>query len=315
MAAGRSCHGHRGIEMDAHFQTIVRATGNHDEPALCEMIVQSLSVSVSKSLRPHCAVLFSGGVDSSLIAVLAARQIPDIMLITVGFSDSNDIGWAPVAAQLLGFGNNHHSKIITPRDVQSTIPRVMKVLGTADPMTISLAVPLFIACVEAKSMNIGLLLAGQGADELFGGYHRYQDIAHEGMSALDEAIAADVSGLPRRDILRDTTIAKAANVELAVPFLEPGMVQLGMSIPAMLKVREFEGKPVGKYILRRAAEQVMPGEIAWRDKKAMQYGSGVWAAMGKLARQAGYRKQDKGYIRKYLYSVAEENRITLDVTS
>ncbi|MCK4929015.1 MAG: asparagine synthase, partial [Methanosarcinales archaeon] len=135
------------------------------------------------------------------------------------------------------------------------------------------------------------------------------------MSALHEAIAADVSRLPQRDILRDNTVAGTAGMKLAAPFLETEMIQLGLSIPAELKVREVEGEQVGKYILRKAAETIMPGEIAWRDKKAMQYGSGVWAAMGKIARQAGYRKQDKGYIRKYLYSVAEENRITLDVTS
>ncbi len=301
--------------MDAHFQTIVQAIGNQDESVVCEMIMHSLSEGVSKNLRPHCAVLFSGGVDSSLIAALAARKTPDIMLLTVGFAGSNDIEWAPAAAKLLGLEKYHILKLITLVDVKSTIPRVMETLGTADPMTISLAVPLFIACSEAKSRNIDLLLAGQGADELFGGYHRYKDIVKNGYSALHEAIATDVSKLPQRDILRDNTVASAAEIKLAAPFLESEMIKLGLSIPAELKVREVNGQPVGKYILRRAAENLMPGEIAWRDKKAMQYGSGVWAAMGKLARQSGYRKQDKGYIRKYLYSVAEENRITLDVTS
>jgi asparagine synthase (glutamine-hydrolysing) len=129
--------------------------------------------------------------------------------------------------------------------------------------------------------------------------------------ALHEAIVADVSQLPRRDILRDNTVAEAAGIKLAAPFLDPDVVELALSIPAVLKVREFDGELVGKYILRRAAESVVPAEIAWRDKKAMQYGSGVWAALGRLARQAGFKKQDKGYIRKYLYSVAKENRIKL----
>ncbi|MCK4937431.1 MAG: asparagine synthase C-terminal domain-containing protein [Methanosarcinales archaeon] len=301
--------------MDAHFQTIVKMTGNQDESVISEMIMHSLSKGVNKNLRQHCAVLFSGGVDSSLIAALAARQTPDIMLITVGFTGSNDIEWAPAAAKLLGLEINHILKLITLMDVESTIPRVMEALGTADPMTISLAVPMFIACNEAKSRNIDLLLAGQGADELFGGYHRYKDIAQKGMPALDKAIAADVSRLPQRDILRDNTVAEAAEMELVAPFIESEMIKLGLSIPVELKVREVNGETVGKYILRRAAENIMPGEIAWRGKKAMQYGSGVWPAIGKLARQAGYKKQDKGYIRKYLYSVAEENRITLDVTS
>ena len=286
-----------------------------DETATPEMIITTLSKSVKKNLTPDCAVLFSGGVDSSLITALALRHVPGITLITVGFPGSNDVKWAPDAAQLLGVENSLILKIIDLDDVGSTIPCVMEALETADPMAISLGVPLYIACTEAKSRNIDLLLAGQGADELFGGYHRYKEIAKEGPSALHEAIAADVARLPRRDILRDNTVAEAAGIKLAAPFLDPDVIELALSIPAASKVREFDGELVGKYILRKAAENVVPAEIAWRDKKAMQYGSGVWAALGKLARQAGFKKQDKGYIRKYLYSVAGKNRIKLDVTS
>jgi len=100
-------------------------------------------------------------------------------------------------------------------------------------------------------------------------------------------------------------VAEAAGIKLAAPFLDPDVVELALSIPAALKVREFGGELVGKYILRRAAESVVPAGIAWRDKKAMQYGSGVWAALGRLARKKEKKKQDKGYIRKYLYSVAK----------
>jgi len=286
-----------------------------DEIAAQEMIITTLTNSVKKNLTPDCAVLFSGGVDSSLITALAIRHVPVITLITVGFTGSNDVKWAPDAAQLLGVGKSLILKMIDLYDVESTIPCVMEALETADPMAISLGVPLYIACTEAKSRNINLLLTGQGADELFGGYHRYKEIFKKSTASLHEAIAADVSQLPRRDILRDNTVAEAAGIKLAAPFLDPDVVELALSIPAALKVSEFGGELVGKYILRRAAENVVPAGIAWREKKAFQYGSGVWAALGRLARQAGFKKQDKGYIRKYLYSVAKENRIKLDVTS
>lgn len=294
-----------------HTKSDITKDDTKDETAACEMIITTLSKSVKKNLTPDCGVLFSGGVDSSLITALAARHVPGITLITVGFSGSNDVKWAPDAAQLLGLENNLILKIIDLDDVESTIPRVMEALETADPMAISLGVPLYIGSTKAKSRNINLLMAGQGADELFGGYHRYKEIIKKSTDALHEAIVADVSQLPRRDILRDNTVAEAAGIKLAAPFLDPDVVELALSIPAVLKVREFDGELVGKYILRRAAESVVPAEIAWRDKKAMQYGSGVWAALGRLARQAGFKKQDKGYIRKYLYSVAKENRIKL----
>ena len=293
----------------------IRSNITKDEIAAPEMIITALSNSVKKNLTPDCAILFSGGVDSSLITALAVRHVPGITLITVGFPGSNDVKWAPDAAQLLGVGNSLILKMIDLDDVESTIPCVMEALETADPMAISLGVPLYIACTKAKSRNINLLLTGQGADELFGGYHRYKEIFKKSTASLHEAIVADVSQLPQRDILRDNTVAKAAGIKLAAPFLDPGVIELALSIPAALKVSEFDGELVGKYILRRAAENVVPTGIAWREKKAFQYGSGVWAALGRLARQAGFKKQDKGYIRKYLYSVAKENRIKLDVTS
>lgn len=294
---------------DVKFHPVIE-----DETIASGMLIDALSASVKRYLVPDCGVLFSGGVDSSVVAALTAKNMPDIRLFTVGLEDSNDIKWAATAAELLGLEGNLTRMVIGPGDVELTIPIVLDALGTDDPMTISLAVPMHIACTEAKSRNISLLLAGQGADELFGGYNRYKRIAKGGMDALHDAIASDVANLPGRDIKRDNTVAEAAGMRLETPFLDSEVVELGLSIPEGLKVREVNGEMVGKYILRKAAAAIIPGEIAWRDKKALQYGSGVWTAMGRLARQAGFSKQDKGYIRKYLYSVAEEYSIELDVT-
>lgn len=88
-----------------HTRSDITKDDTKDETAACEMIITTLSKSVKKYLTPDCAVLFSGGVDSSLITALAARHVPGITLITVGFSGSNDVKWAPDAAQLLGMEN------------------------------------------------------------------------------------------------------------------------------------------------------------------------------------------------------------------
>jgi asparagine synthase (glutamine-hydrolysing) len=291
-------------------------TAIQDECAVnAEMLIRTLGSNITKYLRSDCGILFSGGVDSSLLAALSARHLPAIKLFTVGLEGSNDVTWAVNAAQLLGLYEHLNVKIIGIEDIESVLPRVIEVLMTADPMTVSLGVPLYIACNEAKEHHIGRLLAGQGADELFAGYHRYKKLAKISTDILHTAIVSDVSRLPQRDINRDNAVAKAAEIELAAPFLDPEIVEIGLSIAADLKVRDINGELVGKYILRRAAEYVVPGHIAWRDKKAFQYGSGVWAALGKCASRNGFKKQDKGYIRKYLYSVAEENKIVLDVTS
>lgn len=286
-----------------------------DEAAVSDLLMSALQASIAKNLKSGSGVLFSGGVDSALIAYLSVQQMPDTKLFTVGLKGSADITRGSEAAAELGLADNLHIRIISISELETVIPKVMNVLGIADPMSISLGIPLYFACCEARARGITVLLTGQGADELFGGYHRYTEIIKSGTQALHEAIAADVKNLPERDIKRDSAVSEAAGIKLIAPYLDREVVEIGLSIPADLKVKKINGEVKGKYILRRTAAGVIPGTIAWRDKKAMQYGSGVWAALGKLARQSGYKKQDKGYIRKYLYSVAEENRINLDVIS
>ena len=286
-----------------------------NESTASQILINTLNSRIMNYIKPNSGILFSGGVDSSLITALTMKHIPDIKLFTIGIEGSNDILWAKKAAGLMGHNENLHCRIITLNEIDSIIPKIIGIIKTTDPMTISLGIPLYIICTEAKAQNIDLLLTGQGADELFGGYHRYSEIARDGIDALHTAIVADVSAMSGRDIKRDRAISEAVGMELAGVFLDTEVIRIGLSISAELKVKEINTEIVRKYILRRAAVQILPGDIVWRDKKAFQYGSGVWASIGKLARLNGFRKQDKGYIRKYLNSVARENRIRLDETS
>lgn len=286
-----------------------------DESTALQLLINILNSRTEKYLRPNSGILFSGGVDSSLITALTMKHIPDIKLFTIGIEGSNDILWAKKAAGLIGLDKNLCCRIITLNDIDSIIPKIIGIVKTTDPMTVSLGIPLYILCTEAKAQNIDVLLTGQGADELFGGYHRYNEIAKDGIDALHTAIVADVSAMPGRDIKRDKAVSEAAGVELITPFFDTEVIRIGLSISAGLKVKEINTEIVSKYILRKAAVQILPEDIAWRDKKAFQYGSGVWASIEKLARLNGFRKQDKGYIRQYLNSMARENRIRLDETS
>jgi hypothetical protein len=127
---------------------------------------------------------------------------------------------------------------------------------------------------------------GQGADELFGGYRRYLETA-----TLADDLARDIAGLEAQ-ATRDQSVAALFGVYLSMPYLDMRVVRAALAIPAGEKVRD--GKR--KVPLRRVAERHLPAEIAWHEKKAMQYGSGIWKVLQRLARKNGYKTSLQDYI-------------------
>ena len=99
---------------------------------------------------------------------------------------------------------------------------------------------------------------------------------------------------------RDDMVTMANSVELRVPFLDKEVIKTGLAISPELKVLKKDGFYTRKYILRKAAEDLLPPELLWKEKKAMQYGTGVQKILDKLARDAGFSKRDGNHIEKYL---------------
>jgi asparagine synthase (glutamine-hydrolysing) len=130
------------------------------------------------------------------------------------------------------------------------------------------------------------IITGQGADELFGGYARYLASA-----ALEEDLRRDVALLPLQ-AARDQAVAALHSTFLSMPYLDLRVMRAARAIPATEKVRNG----LRKVPLREVAERHIPKEIAWQEKKAMQYGSGVWDVIRSLARHNGFKTSLQGYI-------------------
>ncbi|MDT8357450.1 MAG: asparagine synthase-related protein, partial [Methanomicrobiaceae archaeon] len=128
-------------------------------------------------------------------------------------------------------------------------------------------------------------------DELFGGYARYLQ-----STSLSSELEADFLGLPAQ-IERDQAVARARDVYFSLPYMDPGVVRAARSIPAAEKVRGG----VRKYPLRVTASRYLPEEVAWYEKKAMQYGSGIWKVIQRLTRKNGY----KNSVQRYITSIRE----------
>ncbi len=248
------------------------------DPAPCtleEAIVTAVSLRSDEGV-----VAFSGGVDSALIAHLA--RLP---CVAVGLRGSHDAMWAEKAARMMGLD----LEVVTPTvdEVAEVLARVVRVIPDPEnPVEASIATTLFFVAAWAAEHGHTRILAGQGADELFGGYARY--LTSSDLAAELERDYADHG----RQRARDQAVAALHDTYFSMPYLDLQVVRAARAIPAAERVRGG----LRKRPLRAVAQRHIPAEIARAEKKAMQYGSGIWRTIQQLARTNGYKKSVQGYL-------------------
>ena len=224
-------------------------------------------------------VALSGGVDSALVACLAGLEC-----LVVGVPGSHDLHRAHLAAGLLDL--NLHEVLIDPSEIEPALAAVLPVIPDKDPVNASIAATLYFVCRWAGENGIERILAGQGADELFGGYSRYLHTA-----SLAEDMEKDFQGLPRQ-LARDQAVAGLFGAYFSLPYMDHRVVKAARAIPAEMRV--LDG--VRKVPLRNVAARHLPQSIAGYEKKAMQYGSGVMREIEKLAARRGYKNNIIDYL-------------------
>ena len=259
-------------------------------------------------LTSTSGIAFSGGIDSAFLAALAKKFNPAIALYTVGLPDSHDIIQAENAAEAIGMKESLKIHLLSLEEIETAVPHVIYATESVDPMKIAIGLPLYIVAKTAKEDGKRVLLTGQGADELFGGYKRHEIFLEKGPQVLDREIYSDLRNISVINLERDDMVSMANSVELRVPFLDKEVIKVGLAISPELKVLKKDGLYTRKYIIRKAAEDLLPPELLWKEKKAMQYGTGVQKTLDKLARDAGFSKKEGYHIEKYLRKVAFEKR-------
>ncbi|NOZ58483.1 MAG: asparagine synthetase B, partial [Euryarchaeota archaeon] len=175
-------------------------------------------------------VLFSGGVDSALVARICADLGYEPRLYAVAMPGSLD-------ARRLRIERFSELEVVlrevAPDELEAAIDPVLYAIEEPSPLKLAIALPVFLAAEEAKAAGEKVLLTGQGSDELFAGYARYEALG----SALDEALRQDVEKLHCTNLERDDKAAMAAQVELLHPYLDRRVVEVALSTPAELKIR------------------------------------------------------------------------------
>jgi asparagine synthase (glutamine-hydrolysing) len=217
----------------------------------------------------------SGGLDSSLVAAIAADEIPNLHTFVVGMEDENgelsdDVKAARIASKHIG--STHHEYLFTEKDYYDALPYVIKKLETYDPSLVRCAVPCYFTC-KAAAEYCTVVLTGEGADEVFAGYHYMKNFPSDKLNLEGRRC---IKNLHNINLQRADRMGMDFSLELRVPFLDVDMIDIGMKIPPELKIREHNGAKIEKWILRKAFEDTgyLPEEILWRYKVQYTQGAG-----------------------------------------
>ena len=248
-----------------------------------EKLRESLENAVHRQLMSDVpyGVLLSGGLDSSITSAIAKKYSqkriesndkqpawwPQLHSFSVGLKGSPDLVAAKKVADHIG--TIHHEIIFTIQEGLDAVKDVIYNLETFDITTVRASTPMYLMARVIKSMGIKMVLSGEGADELFGGYLYF----HKAPSAKDfhEETVRKLKKLHMYDCLRANKSLAAWGVEGRVPFLDKEFIDIAMSLNP--KDKMINNERMEKWILRKAFEDYLPDEILWRQKE--QFSDGV----------------------------------------
>ena len=217
-------------------------------------------------------VFLSGGLDSAIVAAIAARHLAAagerLKTFAVGTPGSADLLAARVVARHLG--TEHHERVYRSREAIRALPDVVRAIEHFDPSLVRSAVPNFLLA-EMTSQHVKVVLTGEGADELFAGYEYLRGF--ESPDALQAELMRTVHGLHNLNLQRCDRVTMAHGLEARVPFLDRQVIAFAFGLPMAWK-QSARGE-LEKRLLRRAFGAWLPDEIVWREKAEFGDGSGA----------------------------------------
>ncbi|MGI2860580.1 asparagine synthase B [Shewanella algae] len=293
-------------EDDAPVQYYQRDWRDYDavagNSASSEELREALEAAVKRQLMSDVpyGVLLSGGLDSSVISAItqtfAKRRIedndasdawwPQLHSFAVGLKGAPDLAAAQKVADAIG--TIHHELHFTFQEGLDAIKEVIYHLETYDVTTIRAATPMYLMARKIKAMGIKMVLSGEGADELFGGYLYFHKAPNA--RAFHEELVRKLDKLHLYDCLRANKSMAAWGLEARVPFLDKEFMDVAMRLNPEAKMSR-DGR-IEKHILREAFEHKLPAEVAWRQKEQFSDGVG-YSWIDGLKEHAAAQVEDK----------------------
>ena len=243
------------------------------------------------SKHPVVGIFFSGGLDSTLLVHLANQLHKEFVTLTLGIQGSSDVATVDQILSELNKTNqiNHYFVIISPEEIEKELKVMIKRLENRSPVQVSIALSTYFLTKFAKKLNLKVCISGQGADELFGGYKRYEDeflksSLNPDQTLLSKMLYQDLKTIAENNIERDDLVAATHGIELRFPYLYPKLVDFVLRLP--IKYLITNNPLERKLVLRLVAKKLnLPQMSSSRKKVAVQYGTGIQKVIKKLAKQ------------------------------
>jgi asparagine synthase (glutamine-hydrolysing) len=238
--------------------------GPADDPL--REVRMALAAAVEKRLVADVpvGVFLSGGLDSSLVAALMRPHVAELHSFSVGMAGSDDLRFARQVAEFLG--TTHHEHVFTEAEMRAALPAVIRHLESFDFALVRSAVAnWFVAQLAAQYVKV--VLVGEGADEIFAGYHYLKDLDP---TARARELFRITNALHNANLQRVDRMTMAHGLEGREPYLDLYLLRAAFHVP--VELRERDG--IEKWALRQACSGLVPAEVLWRRKEKFSRGAG-----------------------------------------
>ena len=234
-------------------------------------------------------IIFSGGIDSVLVAWLAKDMVKEVTCYNAGTPDSSDILFANKVAKDLDLPLK--ANVITKQSTERMLPKIIHSIEDSDALQVEVALPIYSAMELARKDHIKVVFSGQGVDEIFGGYPWYPKIvSREGYSSLRNHMIEDLLLLYKETLEREDKTTMAHGIEMREPYLDRQIIESAFDINPRLNVTgpdDLFGKRVHRLLANKLG---IPKEIAYRNKSAAQHGSGIHFIIDQIARENNFNE-------------------------
>jgi len=255
-----------------------------------------LQESIKKSIpnkKQKIGLLFSGGLDSSLIALLLKKFKVDFTCYVVefyhpNFKEANDIKYTKILAKQL----NLKLKIVKVRikELEKELPKIIQIIKRKEVPMVSIATAIYFCMKQIKSDKIKTVFYDCACDCVFAGFQKHRVSKDLNQTCVDSLKSTFTNDLPR-----DTAIAKHFGINLYAPFLDKNLTDFALKLPKKYKI----DNEIDKYILRKTGVKLgLPKKIAFRKKRAIQYSSNSQKLIKKISKQNSFNK-----IKDYLKNI------------